>query len=65
MVMAQQENKQLKLTLGKNLIDKRNDQFLIGTCPNCGCDFEIGRSHYREMLATYCPYCKEFIHYDK
>lgn len=63
--MAQQENKKYKIKLGKDLIDRKNSKFLIAKCPNCGALFDVGKVHYRNYLATYCPYCNTFIHYDK
>ena len=62
--MVQQENK-LFLTLGKNLIERNSCQFLIANCPNCGCHFDVGKGHYQQYLATYCPHCNAFIHYNK
>lgn len=63
--MARQESKLYKLTLGKNLLDRKNNEFLIAICPNCGKEFDIERNHYKHYLARYCPHCNVFIHYNK
>lgn len=64
--MAQQANSlSYKLTLGKNLKDRRSCECLIAICPACGQSFDIDRKHYNETMSTFCPNCGKFIGYDK
>lgn len=63
--MARQGSRLYKLTLGKNLLDRKNNEFLIAICPNCGKEFDIKRNHYKQYLAKHCPHCNVLIHYNK
>lgn len=64
--MVQQGNSiSYKLTLGKNLKDRRNSESLIAICPACGQSFDVDRKHYNETISTFCTNCGKFIIYNK
>ena len=62
--MVQQENKKYYLKK-KDIIDRKNNSFLLAVCPKCGSKFEIGRQFYAMYLAKYCPYCNTLINFNK